>query len=59
MIIPERLALVSTLALGKSSHPATDTPTDGSLCGDALAPTVAILQASALDLVGRMIAVTE
>ena len=32
MIIPERLALVSTLALGKSSHPATDTPTDGSLC---------------------------
>lgn len=26
MIIPERLALVSTLALGESSHPATDTP---------------------------------
>jgi len=32
VIIPERLALVSRLALGKSSHPATDAPTDGEMC---------------------------
>ena len=32
MIIPERLSLVSRLALGKSSHPATDAPTDGAMC---------------------------